>query len=455
MAKFERDLTSGSVMKQLIVFALPFMASNLIQSLYNIADMLIVGNYVGKIGISGVNIGGQATFLMTNIAISICTGGTIIIGQFIGAKDRKNAYHTIATLFTFLLIMAAVIGALMLLFDDWILQIILTPAESYQFSKEYLGITILGLGFIFGYNALSGIMRGLGDSKTPLYLVAGACIINVLLDILFVGYLGMQVKGAALATVISQAFSMFACIFFLIRSDFMFDFKLSSFRIHGDKLRLILSTGIPIMITNIATNLSFLAMAALANGLGVTSSAALGVVARYNGFAILPSIAVGASVSAMCAQNIGAGHLDRAKQTMYSGIILSYVVSIPIFMMTKPFAPYYISYFDKDAELIRVGVEYLKYFRIEYLIVPLFFALNGLITGSGHTFVSSVIGISSSLLIRMPLAIFMVHYLQLGLGGVGLSAPFASGMAALCALGYYLHGGWKKSVIIKKIPDTV
>ena len=455
MSNFERDLTSGSVMRQLIVFALPFMASNLIQSLYNIADMLIVGRFVGKVGISGVNIGGQITFVMTNIAISICTAGTIIIGQYIGARDRQNASRTIATLFSFLLLLAVGMAVLMLLFDDMILQIIQTPTESYRYAKDYLSITVLGAVFIFGYNALSGIMRGLGNSKAPLYLVAGACIINVVLDLILVGALGMEVRGAAIATIISQAFSMIACIVFLSRSDFMFDFRLSSFQIVGDKLKLILSTGLPIIITNVATNLSFLAMTGLANSLGVTSSAALGVVARYNGFAILPSIAVGASVAAMSAQNIGAGQPERAKQTMLSGIIISYAVSIPIFLITEPFAPHFIAFFDRDARLIQSGVEYLRFFSIEYIIVPLFFALNGLITGSGHTIVSSVIGISSSLLIRLPLAFLFVNVFRIGLAGVGLSAPIASGLATAVALIYFFSGAWKKPVIIKKSAEDV
>lgn len=454
MARFEKDLTSGSVSKNLILFALPFMLSNLIQSLYNIADMLIVGRYIGKVGISGVNIGGQVTFIMTNVAVSICAGATIIIAQYIGAKDRTNANKTIATLLTFLLIMAISATAFMLIFDDVVLHIIQTPPESYQYAKDYLGITILGSVFIFGYNALSGIMRGLGDSKTPLYLVGGACLINIGLDLLFVGKFNMQVRGAAIATIISQAFSMLMCVIFLIKSDFMFDFKRSSFKIYKEKLKLILSTGFPIIIQNVAMNLSFLAMTGLANGLGVVSSAALGIVARYNGFAMLPSMAVGSSVSAMAAQNIGAGHVDRAKKTLHAGILISYLVTLPIFWMTKSVSATFIGFFDKDPELIRSGVEYLKYFSIDYIIVPLTFSLNGLITGSGHTVFASVIGICSSLVIRLPLAFFLVHAVRLGLAGIGLSAPIATGLATLVSILYYFSNRWQKRVIVKNVIDA-
>lgn len=455
MARFEKDLTSGSVVKNLIIFALPFMLSNLIQSLYNIADMLIVGRYIGKIGISGVSIGGQITFIMTNVAISICTAGTIIVAQYIGAKDRRNANKTIATLLTFLVGMAVVATILMLIFDDAILHLIQTPAESYDYAKEYLGITIMGVIFIFGYNALSGIMRGLGDSKTPLYLVAGACVINVGLDILFVGVLDLSVKGAAIATIISQAFSMIMCILFLVRSDFMFDFRLSSFRIHSDKLKLIMKTGLPIIIQNVATNFSFLAMTGLANSLGVTASAGLGIVARYNGFAMLPSMAMGASVSAMAAQNIGAERIDRAKHTMISGVWISYLVSLPIFFMTEPASATFISFFDKDADLIRSGVAYLSYFKYDYIIVPLLFSVNGLITGSGHTVFSSIVGIASSLIIRVPLAFVLVHVLDLNLAGIGLSAPIATGLATVVAVLYYFSNHWQRPVLKKSVIPAV
>lgn len=454
MARFEKDLTSGSVIKKLILFALPYMLSNFIQSMYNIADMFIVGRFMGKVGISGVSIGGQITMIMTNIAVSICTGGTIIVAQYIGAKDRKNAKRTVATLFTFLTLVAIVLTAIMFYFDDAILHAIQTPEESYLYAKQYLGITIMGSIFIFGYNSLSAIMRGMGNSKTPLFLVAGACILNILLDLIFVGLLDYGVRGAATATVISQAFSMIACIMFLINSDFLFDFRPSSFRISADKLKLIIKTGLPILIQNVAMSLSFLMMTTLSNSLGVTASAGLAIVAKYNGFALLPSLAVGASVSAMVAQNIGAGHLDRVKKTMLSGILISYTVAIPIYIFSQFFSATFISLFDKDPELIQAGVQYLKFFSIDYIIMPLFSPVVSLIIGTGHTNFSSFLAICSSLVIRLPLAFFFVNRLNLGLSGIGLSAPIASSMATVAALCYYASGRWKKQVVIKRVVDV-
>lgn len=447
MSNLEQDLTSGSVARKLIRFAIPFMLSSIIQSLYNITDMLIVGRFIGTNGISGVNIGGQMTFIMTNVAISMCTGGTIVIAQYIGARNRTAAKETISTLFTMLLIMAVSITALLLIFDDALLRLIKTPQESFQFAQDYLSITVVGCVFIFGYNALSGIMRGLGNSKTPLKLVFGACIVNVVLDLLFVGVLGLSVRGAALATVVSQAFSMLLCIYYLRHSDFMFDFHPRSFRIYPSRMKLITRTGLPIVIQNVLTNLSFLTMTSLANTIGVHASAALGVVSRYNGFAIMPSSAASASISAMVAQNIGANNLERAKKTMWIGLSLSYLVSIPLFLYIRFFPSEFIGLFDKNPALIQAAMEYIRFFSFEYLIVPIFFAFNGLIIGSGHTLFSATLAAMSAIGIRTPLAIWFVRVFGMGLSGVGLSAPIASTTAACIAALYYFSGRWKQRVI--------
>lgn len=455
MTKFEKDLTSGSVVKKLILFALPFMLSNFIQSMYNIADMFIVGRFMGKTGISGVSIGGQLMMIMTNAAVAICTGGAIIIGQFIGAKERCNAVKTIATLLTFLLGIAVFLTVLMLFASDKILYLIKTPPESYEYAKQYLSITILGSTFIFGYNSLSAIMRGMGNSKTPLYLVSGACIINILLDLLFVGMLDMGVRGAATATVISQAFSMSACIYFLMNTDFMFDFRPSSFKIYRDKLKLILSTGLPILIQSLAMSFSFLMMTVISNTLGVTASAGLAIVAKFNGFALMPTMAVGASVSAMVAQNMGANQIERVKKTMHAGLGICFVVSVPIYIFAQFFSATFISLFDKDADLIIAGVEYLKYFSFDYLIMAFFSPVISLIIGSGHTKFSSFLAICSSVLIRLPLAYFFVMVMNLNLAGIGLSAPIANSLATIAAWIYYSSGRWKEKIITKKvIPST-
>jgi putative MATE family efflux protein len=449
----EKNLTEGSVAKQLIQFALPFMLSNLIQTLYNVADMLIVGIFLGSVGISGVNIGGQVTFIITNIVVGLSVGGTVVIAQFLGSGDRKSMNESIKTLITFLLVMAVIITVAMMLLSDGILRLIQTPEESYKQARDYLNVTLLGTIFIFGYNAFSAILRGLGDSKRPLIFVSIACIINIFLDLLFVGAFGMEAMGAALATIISQAISMIACIIYLKRSNFEFDFKLSSFRFYKERFFMLMRVGIPISIQNVITNLSFLVLTTIANGMGVSESAAIGIVGKYNGFAILPAIAVGSSVSAMVAQNMGAGRIDRAKKTLHVGFMLAFTVSLVVFTITRLFPEQILRLFGDDPDMIVAGVEYMKTFTFDYLIVPAAFCLNGIITGSGHTIVSSFSGIMSSLGFRIPFAILFGLIMQKGMWGLGLAAPLASFGTTIIVLTYYLSGKWKISTVINKDKD--
>lgn len=444
----ERNLTEGNVVLQLIKFALPFMLSNLIQTLYNVADMLIVGIFTGTEGISAVNIGGQVTFIITNIVVGLSVGGTVVIAQYLGSGDRKSRDESVKTLITFLFIASIIVTVVMMLLADIILNLIRTPQESYAEARSYLNITLLGTVFIFGYNGFSAILRGLGDSKRPLIFVSIACGVNVLLDLLFVGVFKMASSGAALATVISQAISMVACIIYLRRIDFGFDFKFNSFRLYKQRLAVLLQVGIPISIQNVIVNFSFLVLTTIANGMGVSASAAVGIVGKYNGFAILPAIAVGSSVSAMVAQNMGAGLIDRAKKTFHTGFILSFSVSAVVFIFTQLFPEQILRVFGDDPKMISDGVEYIRTFSLDYIIVPAAFCLNGLITGSGHTIISSNSGIMSSIGFRIPFAILLGVTFQKGMLGLGLAAPLASLGTTIIVFAYYLSGKWKVSTVV-------
>jgi len=450
----ETNLTEGSVVRQLIKFALPFMLSNLIQTLYNVADMLIVGNYSGTAGISGVNIGGQVTFILTNIIIGLATGGTVIIGQYLGSGDRKGMRESISTLLTFLLVSGVAFTIIMLILSDEVLRLLQTPQEAYQQARDYLDVTLLGTIFIFGYNAFSAILRGLGDSKRPLVFVSIACVLNIFLDLLLVGRFGMEAKGAAAATVISQAVSMILCIIYLKRSDFEFDFKLSSFKFYKERFNMLMRVGIPISIQNVIVNFSFLVLTTIANVMGVNASAAVGIVGKYNGFAILPAIAVGSSVSAMVAQNMGAGAIERAKKTFHTGFALAFSVTFVVFVFTQMFPEKILSLFDDNPKTIAAGVEYIRTFSFDYLIVPATFCLNGLITGSGHTVISSVCGILSSIGFRIPIAILFGLVLQKGLWGLGLAAPVATTASGLILFIFYITGKWKKNMVIRRVESN-
>ncbi len=443
----QKNLVKGNVAKQLIIFAIPFIISNIIQTLYSVADMVIVGQFNGTASMSGVNIGGQVTMIILNVAVGISTGGTIMIAQSVGAEKTNKLQKIIGTLLSTLIISAVILTLLMLFLKDPILRMIHTPEESYEEASVYLMVTALGTVFIFGYNALSAIMRGMGDSKSPLYFVAIACATNIILDLILVGVFNQGAFGAAIATIISQAFSMILCVIYLRRKKFVFDFNIKSFQIDLGQFKSILKLGIPLTIQNLISNLSFLFLTALVNNMGVTASAAVGAVGKYNGFAILPAIAMNAAVSAMVAQNIGAQREDRAIKTMLTGIGLAYAISIPIFILTTIFPQDVLRMFSADPELITVGIPYLRMFSIDYLLVPVAFCLIGFCIGTGHTTFSLFSNIISAIIIRIPMAYLLSEAAGLGLRGVGLAVPLSTSSTIILGLWFFFSGRWKRRTV--------
>ena len=458
MNRFENNLAEGSVLKRLFQFSVPFLISNIIQSLYNVADMLIVGKFSGTASIAGVNIGGQVTFILTNLIMGLCTGGTVLIAQYVGSGNREKLKKTVSTLFTGLILAAAVITLVMIVFKDALLRLMGTPDTAFLEASNYLIVTVLGIVFIFGYNALSAILRGMGDSKRPLYFVAIACVTNVVLDLLFVWPLKMGAMGAAIATVISQCLSLLLCIRYLKKKDFVFDFQLKSFRIDRQQLSAILKIGMPAAIQNTIVGISFLFVTSLANIIGgsdATATAAVGIVGKFNSFAILPAIGMSAAVSTMAAQNIGANRWDRALKCAKYGMVIALGFCLAAFAVAQLFPSAIISLFDQNPKTIEAGVAYMRTFSFDYLIVPFFFCLNGLFIGAGHTTFTLITGTLSSLLARIPASYFFGKVLGLGMGGLGLGAPVASAAALLIILGFFISGRWKVNVAAKHISGEI
>jgi len=448
MSKFEKNLSEGSVFKNLIVFAFPFFISSIIQSLYNIADMLIVGQFCGPASMTGVNIGGQVTFILTNIVVGFCVGASVLIGHYIGSGDKDSMKKATSTLLTLLAIIAFVITIVMLIFKDRVLHLIRTPQEAYAESSVYLTVTVIGIIFIFGYNALSAILRGMGDSKHPFYFVLIACVTNIVLDLIFVAVFKWAAFGAALATVISQTLSMFLCIWFMIKNKFLFDFKLSSFKIDKEQFKRIFNIGLPTCVQNGVTSMSFLFITGVVNSFNnVIVSAAVGAAGKMFSFVILPMIAIGTSVATVSAQNFGAGKISRAAKACRSGIFISMILSYVLFIVLLIIPSPLMRMFSSDAEVIRNGVTYIRSSSFDFLIVPFVFCLNNLYIGGGHTKFTLFSSLISSILLRVPVSYILGKFTSLGLIGVGLGAPAASFGGLVILLIFLLTGKWKKPIL--------
>jgi putative MATE family efflux protein len=449
MASISNDLSQGKVLPKLLRFALPFLASNIVQSLYNVADMLIVGNFAGTASMSGVNIGGQVTFILTNTVIGLCMGGTVLIGQYVGSGKQEAALRRCtATLITMLVAMSVLVTVVMLIFKHPVLTLIRTPAEAYEESDRYLTVTVCGVFFIFAYNAFAGILRGMGNSKQPFYFVMAACGANIVLDLIFVGLLHWDAFGAALATVISQALCVVLCIIYMVKNGFQFDFKPRSFKIYGDQLRLIVKIGLPTCIQNSVTSISFIFITAIVNIVGgVSASAAVGAFGKFNSFAFMPAMAMSASVSAMSAQNIGANRIDRAVYACKIGTFFSVLVTWTFFVLVMAFPEAILRIFGDDPQMIQDGVAYARSFAWDLLIVPFVFCINGFLIGGGHTFFTMINSLLSSVILRAPVCYILGVTMGWGLKGVGLGAPAASAGVLLVIAVYMFTGQWKRNAV--------
>lgn len=442
-----KDLTKGKVSTQLVVFSLPFLLSNLIQSLYNIVDLLIIERYGGTTGVSGVAIGGQITMVVTYVIIGLCGGGTILVAQYIGMKKKQDVKESIGTLFSVLMFAAVAVTFVIVLFSNPLLRLINTPVESFDKAKDYLVICMMGTFFIFGYNAISAVLRGIGDSKTPLVFVSIACLINVVLDLIFIRELKMDAAGAALATVISQGFSMFLAVLHLYRKKFIFDFRWKSFRIVPEKAKIIFRLGIPGSVQNLIVSGGFLMVSSITNSFGVTASSAVAFSMKVNQFAQMPAQSISAALSTMVGQNIGAGLIERAKRSFRVSILLAIGVGVIAFTLVQAMPEAFLSIFTSDPFVIKEAVPYLRITSFDYLLVALIFPLNGFINGSGHTVFTMIPSIVSSVIIRVPVAFLFAKVLGLDLFGVGISTPAGTVSAIVICLLYYRSEAWEKVVI--------
>lgn len=443
MASLHRDFTRGNILGHLIRFGAPFLLSNFLQALYNVVDMWAVGRFSTTEAQVGVTNGGQIGILVIMVVSGLTVGGTILVGQYYGAKREADISRTIGTLFTVLALSAVAFTVLVIALADPILRLIQTPEVAMDDARAFLKICMLGNIFVFGYNAVAAVQRGLGDARRPLIFVAVACVINLALNIWFVKGLGMGAAGSAWATIIAQGVSVLMAAGYLARKKFLFDFKWRSFVIDPEKLRLILKIGLPSSLQGLVVSVSFLALTALANGFGEFASAAAGVAGRLNSFAILPVMAIQQSISAIGAQNIGAGRHDRALEALKKGILFSLVMGAAVFAVVQLIPSQLIALFTTDPQVVSNGAAYLRAFSFDYLMVPFVFSVGGLVMASGHTMFSLLLALLSSVILRIPAAWLLSGVM--GLPGVGLGAPIASVGSSFLGLWFVLTGRWKRS----------
>lgn len=430
-------------------FAIPFLLSNLLQAFYSVADMIIVGRLCGTHGITGVNIGSQVNILVTGAAFGLAVGGTVLIAQYAGAQKFDEQRKTIGTLFTIYMILAVICTALMLLVCDPLLKLLKTPQIAYVETENYYKICMLGLIFMFAYNVISAILRGMGDSKRPLYFVLIATIVNIIGDVILVGPFKMGAAGAAIATVSAQALSVILSLIYLAMNHFFTGYTKNDFKIDKEKAKLLIKLGLPSSVQQVVVSFSFLTLTTLVNSLpnADIASACQGIGGKVNSFAILPGLAMSSAVSSMAGQNIGAGETERAKKTMLTGMGIAAVISAVVFVIVESFPEFIISLFDTNPQVIEVGKEYLRFIAIDYMLAPFVFCMNGLAIGAGYTNFALFNACFSSIVVRVPMAYLVVAVSSLGFNGVGIATGTASLASIIVGIIFVCSGKWKKPKI--------
>lgn len=439
-----KDLTKGSVAKELLKFAFPLFLSNALQAIYNIVDMIVVGQYIGGSGMSAVSIGGDMLHLLTFVAMGFSSAGQVLIAQDVGAGKMDSVRKIIGTMFTFLLLASATISIVCYCVREPMLRLLNTPAESFKYTLDYTVTCIVGLVFIYGYNIVSAILRGMGDSRRPFIFIAIAAVLNLVLDIVFVVYMNMEVFGAALATVIGQGVSFVVSIIYLYirRESFCFDFKLKSFAMDKKSLSRIVALGVPMAIQSAAISMSKVVLMAWINMSGVVFSALTGIYNKVNIMVNVVSNSFTTAGSAMVGQNLGAKKDERVPEILKTVTVCSTVIAVIFTVIITVFPNQVFEAFTSDKEVLK---------NASLLIAPIvlnFFGAStrsisfSLINGSGNTKLNLAVAIIDGMISRIGIAALLGFAMNMGCLGFWYGDALAGFIPIVIGMCFLISGKW-------------
>ncbi len=445
------DFTTGPVMPSLFRFAIPLFLSNLLQSVYSMVDMAVVGQVVGENGLSGLSIGGDVLSLLTLVCMGLSGASEIIIAQYLGAGLKERLSRFIGTMVSFMFLASIAVSILCLLLRAPILTLMNTPSEAWDQAMNYSTTCMFGLLFIYGYNTVSAILRGMGDSKRPFLFIAIAAVLNLLLDLLFVVGFGLEGFGAALATVISQGVSFFCSLAYLYKKRHLLGFTLSRehLRISRDELSPLLKLGIPMAIRYGAILFSRIIVNAWINDYGVTVSAVSGIALKVDMVGINMGHAVATASSAMVGQNIGAEKYDRVKRILKCSFLLNCICFSVVILIVVLFPRTVFGIFTHDAAVLLVCMEYIPVSVVNLACSALRDSMNGFASGCGNYTYNFTVAILDGVVGRLGFSFLLGTVMGLGYFGFWLGGALAGAMPFVIGIVYYFSGTWKrKSAIV-------
>lgn len=426
----ENNLTSGSVFKNVAVFSLPYLLSYFLQTLYGMADLFIIGQYAGVEGTTAVAIGSQVMHMLTVMIVGLAMGSTVSIGKAVGAQNRREASLCIGNTVTLFMGLSILLTAVLLLFTGSVVSVMSTPAQAVKGTAAYLTVCFAGIPFITAYNIISSVFRGMGDSKSPMYFVAVACAANIGLDYLFIGALGMGPTGAALGTTISQAVSVAAALYVICRRKSIALTK-QDLKPSRDTMAQLLRIGVPIALQDGLIQIAFLLITVIANKRGLVDSAAVGIVEKFISFMFLVPSSMLSTVSALGAQNIGAGKPERAVQTLRCALAIAVGFGAVVSVIMQFAAESTVALFTEDGAVIAAGGQYLRGYIFDCLFAGIHFSFSGYFCACGRSGISFLHNIAALVLVRLPGAYVTSRLFPSTLLPMGLATAAGSLLSAI------------------------
>ena len=429
------DFTQGSILKKLVAFMMPVLGALILQAAYGAVDLLVVGRFGSTSGLSAVSTGSQVLNLVTFVVVQFAMGITVLIARYLGEKKPEQIGSVIGGATIVFTAISVGLFIVMVCFAHPIAILMQAPAEAVELTAVYIRICGAGIFFIVAYNLLSAIFRGLGDSKSPLLFVLVACIINVFGDLILVAGFHMNAAGAAIATVFAQAISVVFAVVLLIKKNLPFK---------NPQCKKFLIIGLPLALQEFLTQMSFLALCAFVNRLGLEASSGYGVACKIVNFAMLVPSALMQSMASFVSQNVGAGKSKRAKRSMFTGIGVGLVVGCFVFTLVFLKGDVLAGFFSTDAAVIQNGFAYLRGFAPETIVTAVLFSMVGYFNGNDKTLWVMTQGLIQTLLVRLPMAYIMSIQPNASLTKIGLAAPVSTAVGIMLNVGFYVYLNRKK-----------
>lgn len=422
----ETNLTSGSVLKNIVSFSLPYLLSYFLQTLYGMADLFIIGQFNGVDSITAVSVGSQVMHMLTVMIVGLAMGSTVTIAKAVGARQSGNVSVAVGNTITLFMGISVIVTALLLLLADPVVSVMSTPAEAVRETVDYLTICFIGIPFITAYNIISSIFRGLGDSKSPMYFIAVACGANIALDYLFIGVFHFGAAGAALGTTLSQTLSVVGALLVIRRGKTGFSMKRTDFRPQKKTMGQILKIGIPVTLQDGFIQIAFIVITVIANRRGLNDAAAVGIIEKIIGIVFLVPSTMLSTVSALSAQNIGAGKHDRAALTLRYAVLITVGFGVTVSVAAQFVSGSVVEMFTGDREVIRLGSQYLRGYIWDCIFAGMHFSFSGYFCAYGMSGISFLHNVLSIVCVRIPGAFLASKYFADTLFPMGLAAPGGS-----------------------------